>query len=86
MKKRNFVPENLNPDDEKEISRLYRALLQRDIPVNVEPLRQWILDWSELESVLGEVSCRRYVAMTDEEGRYTLSVPVFVTTLYLSTP
>lgn len=64
MKKRNFVPENLNPDDEKEISKLYRALLQRDIPVNVEKLRQWILDWSELESVLGEVSCRRYVAMT----------------------
>ena len=64
MKKRNFVPENLNPDDEKEISRLYRSLLQRDIPVNNDKLRQWILDWSELESVLGEVSCRRYVAMT----------------------
>ena len=28
----------------------------------------------------------RWSAMTDEEGRYTLSVPVFVTTLYLSTP
>jgi len=64
MKKRNFVPENLNPDDEKEISKLYRALLQREIPVNTEKLRQWILDWSELESVLGEVSSRRYVAMT----------------------
>jgi len=64
MTKRNFVPENLNPDDEKEISRLYRSLLQRDIPVNTDKLRQWILDWSELESVLGEVSCRRYVAMT----------------------
>ena len=44
MKKRTFVPENLNPDDEKEISRLYRAHLQRDNHVNVEPLRQWILD------------------------------------------
>ena len=64
MKKRNFVPENLNPDDEKEISKLYRALLQREIPVNTEKLHQWILDWSELESVLGEVSSRRYVAMT----------------------
>ena len=64
MKKRNFVPEKLNPDDEKEISRLYRSLLQRDIPVNKDMLRQWILDWSELESVLGEVSSRRYVAMT----------------------
>ena len=64
MSKRNFVPENFNPDDVKETSKLYRALLQRDIPVNVDKLRQWILDWSELESVLGEVSSRRYVAMT----------------------
>ena len=64
MTKRNFVPENLNPDNEKEVSRLYESLLLRSIPVNADKLRQWILDWSELESVLGEVSCRRYVAMT----------------------
>ena len=64
MAKRNFVPNDLNPDDEKAISKLYRTLLQREIPVNVDKLRQWIMDWSELESVLGEVSSRRYVAMT----------------------
>ena len=29
---RRFVPENLNPDDEKKISELYRSLLLRDIP------------------------------------------------------
>ena len=61
---RRFVPENLNPDDEKKISELYRSLLLRDIPAAATPLRDWILDWSELNSVLGEVSCRRYVAMT----------------------
>ncbi len=61
---RRFVPENLNPDDEKKVSELYRSLLLRDIPVATTPLRDWILDWSELNSVLGEVSCRRYVAMT----------------------
>ena len=61
---RRFVPENLNPDDEKKVSELYRSLLLRDIPVDSTPLRDWILDWSELNSVLGEVSCRRYVAMT----------------------
>ena len=61
---RNFVPNDLNPDNEKEVSRLYGLLLQREIPVDSAKLRQWILDWSELESVLGEVSCRRYVAMT----------------------
>ena len=64
MGKRTFVPENFNPDNEKDVSNLFQALLQRDIPNKVEALRQWILDWSELESVLGEVSCRRYVAMT----------------------
>ncbi len=64
MGKRTFVPENFNPDNEKDVSNLFQALLQRDIPNKVEVLRQWILDWSELESILGEVSCRRYVAMT----------------------
>lgn len=64
MGKRTFVPENFNPDNEKDVSNLFQALLQRDIPNKVEALRQWILDWSELESILGEVSCRRYVAMT----------------------
>ncbi|MBR2307964.1 MAG: M3 family oligoendopeptidase [Fibrobacter sp.] len=61
---RTYVPENLNVDDTHEVSKLYRLLLQREIPVDSAKLRQWILDWSELESVLGEVSCRRYVAMT----------------------
>ena len=64
MSKRNFVPNDLNPDDSRAVSALYGQLLQRDIPVDSAKLRQWILDWSELESVLGEVSCRRYVAMT----------------------
>ncbi len=61
---RNFVPNDLNPDDSRAVAALYQSLLQRDIPVDSEKLRQWIMDWSELESVLGEVSCRRYVAMT----------------------
>ena len=64
MSKRNFVPNDLNPDDSRAVSALYQSLLQRDIPVDSAKLRQWIMDWSELESVLGEVSCRRYVAMT----------------------
>lgn len=38
--------------------------MQREIPVNMDKLRQWIMDWSEVESVLGEESSRRYVAMT----------------------
>lgn len=61
---RNFVPNDLNPDDSRAVAALCQSLLQRDIPVDSEKLHQWIMDWSELESVLGEVSCRRYVAMT----------------------
>lgn len=61
---RHFVPSNLNPDNEKEIIKLYELLLMREIPVNAAKLREWIMDWSELESVLAEVSSRRYVAMT----------------------
>lgn len=64
MTQRNFVPADLNPDDEKAIGQLYGALLQREIPVNADALRQWIMDWSELCSVLADVSSRRYVAMT----------------------
>ena len=64
MMQRNFVPNDLNPDDSRAVSALYQSLLQRDIPIDSAKLRQWIMDWSELESVLGEVSCRRYVAMT----------------------
>ncbi len=61
---RYFVPNDLNPDNEKQISELYRKLLLRDIPVDTAKLRQWIMDWSELNSVLSDVNCRRYVAMT----------------------
>ncbi|MCQ2063424.1 MAG: M3 family oligoendopeptidase [Fibrobacter sp.] len=61
---RKFVPNNLDPDNEKEIARLYGSLLQREIKSGKEYLRQWIMDWSELSSVLNEVYCRRYVAMT----------------------
>ena len=32
MSKRNFVPNDLNPDDSRAVSALYGQLLQRDIP------------------------------------------------------
>lgn len=64
MTKRNFVPKDFDVDDVKKIGELYRSLLLRDIGVNADKLRQWIIDWSELGSVLTDVSSRRYVAMT----------------------
>lgn len=61
---RKYVPVDFNPDNTKQISGLFRDLLLRDIPVNANALRNWILDWSELDSVLNEVYSRRYVATT----------------------
>ena len=62
--KRSFVPENFNVDNVGEVKGLYQSLLNEDVANTPEALRAWILKWSELGSVLSEVSCRRYVAMT----------------------
>ena len=64
MSKRRFVPENLNPDDVDAVTELYQNLVQAFIPYTAPALKDWILKWSELSSVLAEVSSRRYVAMT----------------------
>lgn len=61
---RNFVPENFNVDDSKQVEALFQQLLDEQIPNSADALRAWIMKWSELGSVLSEVSCRRYVAMT----------------------
>ncbi|MDR1759747.1 MAG: M3 family oligoendopeptidase [Fibrobacter sp.] len=61
---RHFVPEDLNPDCVESIEALYKNLLNFEIPPHAADLREWILRWSELESVLAEVSSRRYAAMT----------------------
>ena len=64
MTKRTFVPENFNVDNVKDVEALYQRLLDEDVANSPNALRSWILKWSELGSVLSEVSCRRYVAMT----------------------
>ena len=64
MNKRRFVPENLNVDCVEDVTRLFETLLDENIPNFPDALRAWILKWSELGSVLAEVSSRRYVAMT----------------------
>ena len=64
MTNRKFVPENFNVDNEDEVKALYQSLLDEDVANSPDALRSWILKWSELGSVLSEVSCRRYVAMT----------------------
>lgn len=61
---RKFVPENLNPDDVKQVKSLFQGLNEERILPNANALREWIFKWSELDSILAEVSSRRYVAMT----------------------
>lgn len=61
---RKFVPENFNVDNANEVSELYRKLLCENIQNSAEALRNWILKWSELGSVLSEIYSRRYVAST----------------------
>lgn len=62
--KREFVPENFNVDNSKEVEALFQQLLDENVASSADALRAWIMKWSELGSVLQEVSCRRYVAMT----------------------
>lgn len=62
--KRFFVPNDFNVDDVKQVEGIFAALLEENVAPTTEALRTWILKWSELESVLAEVSSRRYVAMT----------------------
>ncbi|WP_298770880.1 M3 family oligoendopeptidase [uncultured Fibrobacter sp.] len=61
---REFVPNDFDVDNVKEVTRLFSTLLNEEILNSPAALRQWILKWSELGSVLAEVSSRRYVAMT----------------------
>lgn len=70
--KREFVPENFDVDNAKAVEGLFQQLLDENVANSADALRAWIMKWSELGSVLQEVSCRRYVAMTvntkDEEA------------------
>jgi oligoendopeptidase F len=68
--KRKFVDESLLIDDWKKIEIYFKSLLEREIN-SVEELEQWMLNRSELESVLEEDQAWRYIKMnidtTDEK-------------------
>lgn len=59
-----FVPQNFDVDSPDAVAALYEKLLQENVSETAEALRDWLLRWSEVDSVLSEVSCRRYVKMT----------------------
>ncbi|HWP41369.1 MAG TPA: M3 family oligoendopeptidase [Tepidisphaeraceae bacterium] len=67
--KRSFVPQDLDVADWSQIEPLYKALLDRPIHSPAE-LEQWLLDYSELASVIDEYGSRRYIdksCHTDDE-------------------
>jgi oligoendopeptidase F len=58
--KRQFVPQDLNAAEWSQIEPLFKTLIDRplDSPADVQ---KWLLDLSELYSVLDEYSSRRYI-------------------------
>lgn len=61
---RKFVPIHFNVDSPAEVEKFYQKLVDEKVAETPEALREWILRWSELDSVLSEVNSRRYVKMT----------------------
>ena len=60
---RSFVPSTLNVSDFAGIAPLFAALEARPTATR-ETLERWLLDCSELGSVLSEVGAKRYIDMT----------------------
>ena len=60
--KRQFIDENLMVDSWEKIEVYFKSLLERDIN-SVNDLKQWMLNRSELESVLEEEQAWRYIKM-----------------------
>lgn len=58
---RSFVPKDLNVAEFSQVEPLYKALLDRPI-ASVRDLEKWLIDLSELSSVVDEYGSRRYIA------------------------
>jgi oligoendopeptidase F len=58
--KRSFVPQNLDVAEWAQIAPLGEALLKREVRSAAE-LEKWLLDFSELNSVIDEYGTRRYI-------------------------
>lgn len=61
---RHFISADFDPGSAEQVLASYTTLGNRTIAADADSLRHWILDWSELESVLAEESSRRYISMT----------------------
>jgi oligoendopeptidase F len=61
--KRTFLPEDYTVSDWNSLKPFFEDLLSRDL-ANIEALRKWLSDRSELESVISEDMGWRYIKMT----------------------
>jgi oligoendopeptidase F len=75
-KKRIFIAENFEPNTWNAVEPYYKDLLERKIS-SVDELKNWLLDWSELDAVLEEASRWIYVRTTidtaDEKAKADLT-------------
>lgn len=62
---RHFVPIELDPGDWSQLKIVFEELSNRDIS-KAEDLECWLLDWSELMSVIDNEGDARYIRMTSQ--------------------
>ena len=77
--KRTFIPEDINVSDWNSLKLFFENLLSREL-VDVQSLRKWLSDRSELESVISEDMGWRYIKMTcyTDNDEYSKSYQDFV--------
>ena len=76
--------------EEQEEVMIKRPVIAKTPTYEMREVKGYIVDAATRKPLAGvrvqSLNDPRYSAMTGEDGIYTLSVPVFVTTLYISTP
>ena len=76
--------------EEQEEVMIKRPVIAKTPTYEMREVKGYIVDAATRKPLAGvrvqSLNDPRYSAMTGEDGTYTLSIPVFVTTLYISTP
>ena len=77
-------------EEQEEEVMIKRPVIAKTPTYQMREVKGTIIDAATRKPLAGvrvqSLNDPRYSAMTEEDGTYTLSIPVFVTTLYISTP
>ncbi|MBP5359988.1 MAG: SusC/RagA family TonB-linked outer membrane protein [Bacteroidaceae bacterium] len=77
-------------EEQEEEVMIKRPVIAKTPTYQMREVKGTIIDAATRKPLAGvrvqSLNDPRYSAMTEEDGAYTLSIPVFVTTLYISTP